>query len=127
MAVKFNTTKVNGLFNADKIDFASVAEIGLEISCSTEVKDCKDPLFIILNLNDITVPDFNLKVVSADGKKQVVAVPEIGETSIIPITTHGFVKENGIIEFLLCTENGTFNPETPMKIAAVSYTPVENH
>ncbi len=126
MAINFNNSVINGIFNQSTLSFTNVKGSGNTVSVETTLTECKDPLFIMVDLKQAFI-SMALNQLSIDGKiaASVNLVP--GEMNIIPVTTFGCVDKDGKITFEFMGMNDATLSDVNIGVCAFTHIPVINH
>ena len=125
MAYNITTSRINGLFSANEVTFTKIDAESNEATLSFDLKDTKDPTFILFNLTDTSEIPVYIELEAAGGAKRQVMFTE-GAINVLPITSGDYIDTNGKFSFKIFCD-GSVLDMINVKVGAISYTPVINH
>ncbi len=116
-----------GLFNASADDFATITESGKEVLLNADIKDCKDPITVIVDIPASASGEYEMVCPYADSDKEVRIKLTAGKLNTIRITSYGIKKSNGTADFKMTTTNDSGFASLGVRVAFIKQVDVVNN
>lgn len=125
MAITLNNSNVCGIATLNPINLASIGNGESLVDVEINVKEAKEPLFILFDSTECIVP-VDIQLLNADGKAICNFNSANGKLNVIPVTTLNYADGEGKIKVRLDAYDNVFSKDMSVKIGTFSHTPVIN-